>query len=136
MCVHSRTLWISPMNAPIRLGVSLTTATPIGLYNQRFLRLSFSALEPWVAWCVLLPSVPLGILIHTQMWDHRPLPCLLGPPVTTVPCVLSTPVACLLPPTSLYECFFFNYVVVGLPYSLIFWQFWVFFVFKFVVVLL
>ena len=32
--------------------------------------------------------------------------------------------------------FFFNSLVVGLPYNLIFWQFWLFFVFKFVVVLL
>ena len=37
---------------------------------------------------------------------------------------------------SLVECFFFNSLVVGLPYSLIFCQFWLFFVFKFVVVLL
>ena len=34
------------------------------------------------------------------------------------------------------ECFFFNYLVVGLQYSLIFWQFWLFFIFKFVVFLL
>ena len=40
------------------------------------------------------------------------------------------------PPTSLDECFFFNSLVVRLPYSLIFWQFWLFFIFKFVVVLL
>ena len=41
-----------------------------------------------------------------------------------------------IPPTSLDECFFFKSLVVKLPYSLIFWQFWLFFVFKFVVVLL
>ena len=38
-------------------------------------------------------------------------------------------------PTSLGECFF-NSLVVGLPCSLIFWQFWLFFVFKLVVILL
>ena len=32
------------------------------------------------------------------------------------------------PPTGLNECFFFNSLVVGLPYSLIFWQFWLFLV--------
>ena len=32
------------------------------------------------------------------------------------------------PPTCVDECFFFNSLVVGLPYSLIFWQFWGFFV--------
>ena len=40
------------------------------------------------------------------------------------------------PPTSLDECFFFKSLVVGLPYSSIFWQFWLFFIFKFFVVLL
>ena len=40
------------------------------------------------------------------------------------------------PPTGIDECFFFNSLVVKLPYSLIFCQFWLFFVFKFVVVLL
>ena len=40
------------------------------------------------------------------------------------------------PPTCLGEYFFFNSLVVRLPYSLIFWKFWLFFVFKFVVVLL
>ena len=38
-------------------------------------------------------------------------------------------------PTNLDECFFFNSFV-GLPYSSIFWQFWLFFAFKLVVVLL
>ena len=39
-------------------------------------------------------------------------------------------------PTSLNECFFFNSMVVRLPYILLFWKFWLFFVFKFVVDLL
>ena len=46
------------------------------------------------------------------------------------------PTACHAPPTGLNECFFFNSLVVGLPYSSIFCQFWWFFVFKFVVFLL
>ena len=41
------------------------------------------------------------------------------------------------PPASLDECFsIINSLVVGLPYSSIFCQFWLFFVFKLVVVLL
>ena len=40
------------------------------------------------------------------------------------------------PPTSLAECFFFNFLVVGLPYSLILWQLWAFFLFKLVDILL
>ena len=63
----------------------------------------------------------------------------VGPPrpsAAALLCVLSTQLPISAPPTSLDECFFFNSLVVGLPYSLIFWQFWLFFVFKFVVVLL
>ena len=40
------------------------------------------------------------------------------------------------PPTGLDECFFFNSLAFRLPYSSIFWQFWLFFVFKFVLILL
>ena len=39
------------------------------------------------------------------------------------------------PPTGLDECFF-NFLVLRHPYSVIFWQFWLSFVFKFVVLLL
>ena len=44
--------------------------------------------------------------------------------------VLSTWLPLSAPPTGLDECFFFNSLVVRLPYSLIFCQFWLFFVFK------
>ena len=37
MCVHSRTLWVSPRYSPVRLGVSPTAAsTPTNVFNQRF----------------------------------------------------------------------------------------------------
>ena len=54
------------------------------------------------------------------------------------PCHASSPpwLPVSAPPTSLDEYFFFNSTVVELLYSLIFWQFWLFFVFKSVVVLL
>ena len=55
---------------------------------------------------------------------------LLGPPASTLPQVLSTRLPVSAPPTSLDECFFFISLVVRLPYSLIFCQFWLFFVFK------
>ena len=36
-CVHSRTLWVSPMNSPVSLGVSpATSTTATGFYCQRF----------------------------------------------------------------------------------------------------
>ena len=47
--------------------------------------------------------------------------------------VFSTQLPLSAPTTDLDECFFFKSLVVGLPYSLIFCQFWMFFVFKFVV---
>ena len=53
---------------------------------------------------------------------------LLGPPAAALLRVLSTqpqlPISA--PPTSLDECFFFNSLVVGLPYSSTVWQFWLF----------
>ena len=37
VCACSRTLWVSPMNSPVRLGVSPTAATtPTDFYSQRF----------------------------------------------------------------------------------------------------
>ena len=56
-------------------------------------------------------------------------------PAVALPQVLSAWLPISAPPTHLDECFFFNSLGVGLPYSSIFWQFWLFFVFKFVVVL-
>ena len=59
-----------------------------------------------------------------------------GPPAATLQQVLSAQLLVSAPPNGLDECFFFNALVVRLPYSLIFWQFLLFFVFKFVVLLL
>ena len=53
-----------------------------------------------------------------------------GLPAAALPQVLSAQLPISAPPTSLDECFFFNSLVVGLPYSLIFCQFLLFFVFK------
>ena len=117
---------------------------PVGLSNKlscearsfschcnphRFLRLYFPMLESWVVWSVSLPRCSSSF-IHMQIWDY--LVC--QPP----PCHMSSPpqLPISAPPTSLNECFFINSLVVGLPYSLIFWQFCLFFVFKFVILLL
>ena len=56
----------------------------------------------------------------TQMWDHLVNQQLLC-------CKSSMPqLPISASPTILDECFFFNSLVVGLPYSSIFWQFWLF----------
>ena len=71
----------------------------------------------------LAPQLFLPVYPHTNVG----LPSLTA---TAFRHILSTP------PTGLDECFFFNSFDVRIPRGLIFWWFWLFFVFKFVVVLL
>ena len=127
-CMLQDPVGLSDEFSPMRLGVSLSTTTPTDFYSWRFLRLFSPALEPWVVWFLSLPSC-LSWFFCMQMWDRlvlQPLPCHeSSPPLLPI----STP------PTGLDECFFFNSLIVGLLFSSIFWQFWLFFVFKFVVVL-
>ena len=101
------------MNSSVRLAVSSATSVHTGYFQSEVLRLSLPMLDPWVAWSVLLPSCS-SQFICTQMWDsplHQLPPC----------CELSPPqLPVSAPPTSLGECFFFNSLVVRLPYSSIF----------------
>ena len=104
-------------------------------FQSEALRLYFPTLEPRVVWSVLLPSCS-SWFIHTQMWDHpvrQPPPCLTSPPAVML---LPSRLPFSNPPTSLHECFFFNSLFLRLPYSSIFWQFWLFFYLKFVILLL
>ena len=103
--------------------------SPHRFFQSEVLRLYFSVLEPWVLQSTFLPSCSSWFM-HTQMWDLllcQPLFC----HETSLPCLSIS-----APPTSVDEYFFFNFWVLRLPYSLIFCQLWLFFVFKFVVVLL
>ena len=106
----------------MRLGVSPTATTATGFFSQ-ILRLYFPCTGALGCVVCLAPQLFLPVYLHTNV---RP-PDLLA---AALPQVLSTP------PAAVDECFFFISLVVGLSYSLIFWQFWFFFVFKFVVVLL
>ena len=117
------------MNSPVRLGVSPAASTPHRFFSSEVLRYYFTMLGPWVSLSVSLPSCS-SLFIRMQMWDHL----LCQPP----PCRASSPsqLPISAPPTSLNGCFFFNCLVVRLPYSLVFWQLWLFFVFKLVVVFL
>ena len=131
VCVHSRTLWVSLTNCLVRLGVFLLPQ-PSQLFPIHDLRLYFPALEPWVAQSVLLPSCTSWFicprmwvwhhLLHQPLlhWVLQPQPC----------CESSAQLPVSAPPTGLDECVLFNSLVVGLPYSSIFCQFWLFFVFK------
>ena len=120
MCVHSRTLWVSPMNSPVRLGVSAAAATP-----QIFTARSFEALFPQagILGCKVCLSPQLSLLAYLHMSVGHPYASShLTQPRLPLLCCASFPswLPISTPLTSLDEHFFFNSLVVGLPYSLIF----------------
>ena len=121
--VHSRTLWVSPTNSPVKLGVSPTAhSTPTGIFNQWF-----EALFPCAGalGCVVCPRV------HQLLpWmPHSTVQRLAGSTSCRLATILSTQLPVSAPPTSLDECIFFNSLVVRLPHSSIFCQFWLCFCF-------
>ena len=125
VCVHSRTLWVSPTISPVRLVGSPIVSTAKGFFQSEVLRVYFPALEPWVAWSVSFPSCS-SWFIHSKCGTTHAANYLLAcpaPPAAALPRVLSVPAAISASPTSLNECFFFNSLVVRLPFSSIFWQF-------------
>ena len=101
-CVCSRTLWVSPRNSPVRLGVSPTAAsTPTGVFSQRFEALFPQAGGLGCADCLTpqlfllvylhsnvgLPSPPAAASMASCCFAH-PAPqsaTLLGPPAATLP---------------------------------------------------
>ena len=97
-------------------------------FFQRFEAL-FPCTETLGCTVCLAPQLFLPVYPHVDVGPP-------GPPAPALPRVFSAPAAVSAPPTSLNECFFFNSWVVRLPYSLIFCQLWLFFVFKYFVVLL
>ena len=122
------------MNSPVGLGVFPTAATPIGFTVGAFD--GFFSHTGTLGCSICLAPQLFSWFISMQMWDHpvcQPLPCHLQ----LLPLHASSPPR--LPvsthPTTLAECFLFNYLVLTLLYSLIFWQFWLFFVSTFVVIL-
>ena len=144
----SRPLWVSPLNSPMRLGVSPAAAsTPTVVFNQRFEALFPGAGALGCAVCCASPpflpvyvcaNVGLQGLPATTLWGllaaawpvpfHNPLPRWV---CHSPPCRKSSPPGLPVPalPTGLDECFFFIFLVVRLPYSSIFCQFWLFFLF-------
>ena len=120
VCVHSRALWVSLTNSPVKLGVSPATATSTGFSSQRF----WGFISPrWNSGLCghLTPQLFLLVYPQTNVGPPgQPAATSPGPPATSLPQVLSTPAACLHPSTSLDECFCFNSMGVRLPYSSIF----------------
>ena len=121
MC--SGTLWVSPMNSPVRLGVS----QPPQVFSISGLRLYFPTLELLV---VQSMAGSTSCCLAASCSFAHPAPqsaTLLGQPATALPRVLSARLPISTPPTALDESFFFISLVVGFPYSSIFCQFWLFF---------
>ena len=91
VCVYSRTLWVSPMNSPMRF------LNPHRFFQSEVLRLYFPTLGPWVAQSVSLPSCS-SWFISTQMWDRPllqlPLTCSSSHSLATSPLCPG----CLAPP--------------------------------------
>ena len=131
------------------MGVSpAASSTPTGVFNQRFEALfpRAGALRCMVCfapppflpvylcanvglqgppgttlWGLLAEALPAPLHNPPPRWVHQPLPCRKAfPPWLPVSA----------PPTGLDECFFFISFVVGVSYSSIFCQVWLFFVFK------
>ena len=118
----------------MRLGVFPHPPQPPQVFSIRGLRLYLYTLEPWVARHFSLPCCS-SQFIYVRMRGHTACPVPNPPPrwvCQPLPCHESSlpwlPVSAA--PTGLDECFFFISLVVGLPYSSIFCQFWLFFVFN------
>ena len=121
----------------MRLGVSPAAAsTPTGVFTQRFEALFPRAGGLGYVVCFAPPLVLLVYLctnvglqgLLAAAWPalfHNPPPRWVCQPP---PCLESSPppLPVSTPPTGLDECFFFISLVVRLPYSSIFCQFWLF----------
>ena len=65
-CVLSGTLWVSPTNSPVRLGVSPTAATPTEYFSQRFEAL-FPRTGTLVCVVCVTPQLFLLVYAHTNV---------------------------------------------------------------------
>ena len=114
-----------------------------GLNPQRFFQSGFEALflHTGTLGCTvcLTPQLFLLVYLHRNVGPHA-LPASSSPVLVLQlpPCFESFPpwLPISSPPSGLDKCVFFNSLVVGLPFSSILWQFWLFFVLKFVILIL
>ena len=134
-CACSRPLWVSPRNSPVRLGVSpAATSTPTGVFTQKFETLFPCARALCFVVCLVPPLfLPFYLWLNVGPWGwlaaawpapfHNPLPRWVHQLLSCHESSLPRVPICA-PPTGLDECFLFISLVVGLPYSSIFCQFW------------
>ena len=96
---------------------------PHRFFQSAVVKLYLPTLEPWAVQSVLLPSCS-PVYLHANVGPLVPPATAHPSPRATVwPAVLSAQLPFFTPPTCLDECFFLNFLV-GLPYSLIFCQYW------------
>ena len=126
------------MNSPVRLGVSPAASTSTGIFSQRFCSFISPHWNSRLHGLSCSPVVPPSLSAYICGTACSASCCLAcpSPPAIALQLVLSAQLPISTPLTGLDECFFFDSLVVGLPYSSIFCQFWLVFVFKFVVLLL
>ena len=93
VCVHSRPLWISPTNSPVRLGVSPTVAsTHTGVFYQWFEALfpprwnsGLCGLSPGLQLLPRRPAAALPTLLHNPPPCHESsLPGCPSPPLLPI----------------------------------------------------
>ena len=100
---------------------------------QVFTASSFEALFPRTGTLgcsvCLAPQLFLMVYLHKNVGPRTPSTATLPTPVLQPPRCRESSLPGSLPPTGLDEYFFFTTLVVGLPHSSIFWQFWLFYLF-------
>ena len=131
--VCSKTLWVSPWTLLWGWEFLPLSPQPPQVFSVR----GFEALFPCsgTLGCVVCLAPQLFLPAYPQVNVGLPSPQdgSPSPLAAALPWVLSTGLPISAPPTGLDQCFFFNSLVVRLPYSLVLWQFWWIFVFKLVV---
>ena len=116
------------MDSSERPAIYSAAPTSTGFYSQKFMKLYSWCRKPGLlglawGWDLQLPRCPTT--------THCMGCCCCRHHTTFSPHWLSG----FAPPTRLGKYFFFKSSVVGFPYSLVFWQLWLFFVVKLVVIL-
>ena len=101
-CVHSRLLWASPMNSPVRLGVLLTPQTS-QVFSVRGFQALFSHAGTLGCEVCLHQCSASWLSAHKCGTAQPPAASSPGPPAAALPPVLSALLPSSAPPTGLDE---------------------------------